>query len=213
MVFVEGIIQSLKHMSSMSVPISPVALLLGDYNHIFAIQKVGGSGTISSQTLRDFHEKENYWAKELPDWTEEWDKDFDGLEWDFSQKAMDAYMEGCGFNLKFALGNHENIRSIITGFIFNGIFQDGETLNILSLFSTTQAPVAPVKPSEKESEKSTDTDDEDDKIPTASCTYINVLSLCHLYPFTVYLKNSKENFQKIPFLHFLLTTLQLREMN
>ncbi len=63
MVFVEGIIQSLKHMSSMSVPISPVALLLGDFNHIFAIQKVGGSGTISSQTLRDFHEKENYWAK------------------------------------------------------------------------------------------------------------------------------------------------------
>jgi hypothetical protein len=95
---------------------------------------------------------------------------------------MDAYMEGCGFNLKFALGNHENIRSIITGFIFNGIFQDGETLNILSLFSTTQAPVAPVKPSEKESEKSTDTDDEDDKIPTASCTYIHVLPLCHLYP-------------------------------
>jgi hypothetical protein len=36
-------------------------------------------------------------------------------------------------------------------------------------------------------------------IHTASRTYVNVLSLCHLYPFTSYLKNTNENFQKIPF--------------
>jgi hypothetical protein len=53
-----------------------------------------------------------------------------------------------------------------------------------------------------------------DMIHTASCTYIHVLSLCHLYPFTSYLKNTNENFQKILFLCFLLTTLHLRrEMN
>jgi hypothetical protein len=40
-----------------------------------------------------------------------------------------------------------------------------------------------------------------DRIQTASCTYIHVLSLCHLYPlpFTWRIKN--ENFQKILFWH------------
>ena len=52
-----------------------------------------------------------------------------------------------------------------------------------------------------------------DKICTASHTYVHVLSLCHLYSFTGYLKNTNENFQKIPFLCILLTTLHLREMN
>ena len=52
-----------------------------------------------------------------------------------------------------------------------------------------------------------------DKIHTASRTYIHVLPLCHLYPFTGYLKNTNENFQKILFLCTLLKTLHLREMN
>ena len=38
-----------------------------------------------------------------------------------------------------------------------------------------------------------------DKIHTASCTYIHVMFLCHLHTFTGYLKNTNENFQKIPF--------------
>ncbi len=39
-----------------------------------------------------------------------------------------------------------------------------------------------------------------DKICTASCTYIHILSLCHLYPLPVsYLKNRNENFQKTLF--------------
>jgi hypothetical protein len=53
-----------------------------------------------------------------------------------------------------------------------------------------------------------------DKIHTDSCTYVHVLSLCHLYPFTHYLKNTNENFQKRYFsCAILLTTLHLREMN
>jgi hypothetical protein len=45
-------------------------------------------------------------------------------------------------------------------------------------------------------------------------TYSHVLSLCHdLYPFTGYLKNTNENFQKILSRAILLTTLHLREMN
>jgi hypothetical protein len=39
----------------------------------------------------------------------------------------------------------------------------------------------------------------DDKIHTASLTYIHVLSLCHLYSITSYLKNANKNFQKILF--------------
>jgi hypothetical protein len=39
-----------------------------------------------------------------------------------------------------------------------------------------------------------------DKICTASCTYIHVLSLCHLYPFTGYLKSEKCELSKDTFL-------------
>jgi hypothetical protein len=39
-----------------------------------------------------------------------------------------------------------------------------------------------------------------DKIRTASRTYVHVLSLCDLYTFTRYSKNTNENFQKILFL-------------
>jgi hypothetical protein len=53
-----------------------------------------------------------------------------------------------------------------------------------------------------------------DKIHTASHTYVHVLSLCHLYSFTSYLKSHKCELLKDTFLvHTLLTTLHLREMN
>ena len=38
-----------------------------------------------------------------------------------------------------------------------------------------------------------------DKIHTASCTYVHVLSLCHLYPLPVTWRITNENFQKILF--------------
>jgi hypothetical protein len=54
-----------------------------------------------------------------------------------------------------------------------------------------------------------------DKICTASCTYVHVLSLCHLYSFTIYLKSHKWELSKDTFASCatLLTTLHLREMN
>jgi hypothetical protein len=54
-----------------------------------------------------------------------------------------------------------------------------------------------------------------DKICTASCTYVHVLSLFHLYPFTIYLKSDKWELSKDTFASHatLLATLHLREMN
>ncbi len=150
MVFVEGIIQHLPDCSSESISVTPVALLLGDYNHVFAIQKVGGTHTdaIDASTLRDFHVKKNYWAKE-PDWTKKRDEIFDSLEWDISQKAMDAYTEGRGFSLKFALGDDENVRSSITSFVFDGILMAEKASNVSSPFHTTQAPTQSSQPTKK----------------------------------------------------------------
>jgi hypothetical protein len=53
------------------------------------------------------------------------------------------------------------------------------------------------------------------RLCTASCTYIHVLSLCHLYPFTglVTWRVTNANFPKMLFACILLTTFQLREMN
>jgi hypothetical protein len=39
-----------------------------------------------------------------------------------------------------------------------------------------------------------------DKIHTTSCTYVHVLSLCHLYPLQFTWRITNENFQKILFL-------------
>jgi hypothetical protein len=46
-----------------------------------------------------------------------------------------------------------------------------------------------------------------DKILTASCTYIHVLSLCHLYSFTSYLKSHKCELPKRYFSHALFSQL------
>jgi hypothetical protein len=40
---------------------------------------------------------------------------------------------------------------------------------------------------------------QDSHIRTELRTYVHVLSVCHLYPFTSYLKNTNENYQKILF--------------
>ena len=52
-----------------------------------------------------------------------------------------------------------------------------------------------------------------DKIHTASCTYVCVLSFCHLYPLLVTRRVTKVNFQKILFSCILLTTVHFRDMN
>jgi hypothetical protein len=62
-----------------------------------------------------------------------------------------------------------------------------------------------------------------DKIYTAACTYVHVLSLCHLYPFvlmsslpfTIYLKNHKQmsTFKRYFSCAILLTTLHLAKRN
>jgi hypothetical protein len=55
-----------------------------------------------------------------------------------------------------------------------------------------------------------------DKIHTASCTYIHVLSFCHLYTLLVSLLEEQPQMRifKRYFSHaILLTTLHLREMN
>jgi hypothetical protein len=46
-----------------------------------------------------------------------------------------------------------------------------------------------------------------DKICTASCTDVHVLSLCHLYSFTIYLKNHKCELPKGYFSHALFSQL------
>ncbi len=51
-----------------------------------------------------------------------------------------------------------------------------------------------------------------DKICTASCTYIQVPSLCHLYPLPFTWRITNENFQRYYSHAILLTTLHLKEM-
>ncbi len=53
----------------------------------------------------------------------------------------------------------------------------------------------------------------DDKIRTASCTYIHVLSLCHLYPLLVTWRIQMKTFKRYFSHAIFLTTLHLREMN
>jgi hypothetical protein len=51
-----------------------------------------------------------------------------------------------------------------------------------------------------------------DKICTALCTYIHVLSLCHLYPLLFTWRITNENFQKIPFLMQFMSQLYIWDM-
>jgi hypothetical protein len=52
-----------------------------------------------------------------------------------------------------------------------------------------------------------------DKIHTASCTYIHVMSLCHLYPLPVTWRIQMRTFKRNLSRAILLTTLHIREMN
>ena len=116
MLFVEGMTQSMGSMpdDSSTIPVTPVALLLGDYNHIFAIRKVGGNFNIDKCTLKEFHTKRNYWDGQN---LEEWDEVHGLFGDDQYQEQWDFDAEGRGLGLKFALGE-KHVHNKITRYVF-----------------------------------------------------------------------------------------------
>jgi hypothetical protein len=56
MLLVESILQSFAcRVGYSSIPITPMALVVGDYNNIFALRKVHGQYKIGARSLQEFH--------------------------------------------------------------------------------------------------------------------------------------------------------------
>ena len=143
MLFVEGTFETWGEGEeySQSIPVTPVVLLLGDYNHVFAIQKLGGQRRIDTRTLEEFHTKGNYWDGPDP---VGWHAGDGIFRRDQYEEIFNFYATGGGLSLKFALGE-EDLRNKVIRYVFDhfdhphGLSNATRCLLPLSHFSGTES--------------------------------------------------------------------------
>jgi len=132
MVFVEGQLLTGYRNNCKEVSVTPVALVLGDYNHVFAIQKCGGSLGVDECTLKEYHTERNYFDNRVgygifaldetqDDEDDEEDEDEDEEDYYAQlQQQREFYSEGGrGLGLKVAFGDYD-VRDNLTCYIFEG---------------------------------------------------------------------------------------------
>lgn len=123
MLFVEGMVVSgFCGNRQQNVPVTPVALLLGDYNHIFAIQNICRKTNVEILNLQKCHEENNYWTEErIRARSGEDRRLFDELQSSYDEDQweaeLEAYRDTFAFSLKFALGE-ASVREAVLGFVF-----------------------------------------------------------------------------------------------
>ena len=127
MIFVQGIFLHGYYDGRVKVPVTPAALVVGDYNHVFAIQNIGGQrSTIKPITLEEYHSKHNFFSSnDKPGWDAkkgtlfETDEGEEGwYDWDANYEAMYNFRKKPrGLGLKQALGNDKNASEILSAYV------------------------------------------------------------------------------------------------
>ena len=137
MVFVRGVMLHGHYDRAESVPLTTAGLVVGDYNHVFALQNIGGrmGEKIVSCTVKDYHTVHNYFSQaDPPGWDDENgtlfartrdesdeyeyfsdEEDYDQLS-DFQQKPR-------GMGLKLALGD-EDLGKKLSGYALGSLWSE-----------------------------------------------------------------------------------------
>lgn len=117
MIFAEGQIATGYYNNVKNIGVTPVALVVGEYNHIFAIQKCGLTSGVDEHTLQEHYAKCNYFANGgtydiFAGGDDEWNDD------DWQQQEDDFMNGGCHcLALKVSIGE-ESARDKLTRYIF-----------------------------------------------------------------------------------------------
>lgn len=132
MIFVQGVVTTGYYESFDTVGVTPVVLVVGDYNHVFGIQPFEN---IQAATLRELHEKHTFDVDGSGVFDAvEYDSDFD-QEWqDRYEKQMEFTRGAHGFGLKVAMGEGD-VREHLTTYISNCSDQDGDFFDGSNFFS------------------------------------------------------------------------------
>jgi hypothetical protein len=136
MVFVRGVMLHGYYNNPMSVPLSVAGLVVGDYNHIFALQNIGGQrGHTQACSVNDYHTTHNYFSQENPPgWDEtngtlfakEEDDDEDTWDdnWEEEQEQLHEFLDKPrGLSLRLALGDGD-VRSTLSGCILGSVWSE-----------------------------------------------------------------------------------------
>ena len=128
MVFVRGVMLHGHYDETMSVPLTAAGLVVGDYNHIFALQNIGGQRSDTDAcTIADYHEKYNYFSEpNPPGWdagngtlfarSETEESDYDDL-WQMDNDQLYGFQKKPrGLGLKLALGD-EDARGLLSNYV------------------------------------------------------------------------------------------------
>ena len=119
MIFVQGIFLHGYYDNRVNIPVTPAGLVVGDYNHIYGIQNIGGQKNVGACTLEDYHTKHNYFSDaNTPGWDEEkgtlfrhYDDEGEEVDYDYYERDYDKLYtfrsKPRGLGLKLALGDKD----------------------------------------------------------------------------------------------------------
>jgi len=114
---------------------TPVALVLGDYNHVYGVQKFEN---IQAKTLKDFHEKHLYdvatdglFSASNDDEEEEYVDDYN----DYDERGYDFLSEARGLGLMVAMGEGDTGQTLIQYASHCNLGDDGEWFSVRHEFS------------------------------------------------------------------------------
>ncbi len=146
MVFVRGVMLHGHYNRAESVPLTTAGLVVGDYNHIFALQNIGGQrdGHVAS-TVKDYHTVHNYFsqsdpprwddengtlfARKIPDNDSDSDYDYDYEHWELEQDQFDDFQtKPRGLDLKLALGD-KGVRTKLSGYVLGSLWSERHVYN------------------------------------------------------------------------------------
>ncbi|KAL3904666.1 MAG: hypothetical protein SGILL_009979 [Bacillariaceae sp.] len=133
MVFVHGHFLHGNYDRYVDVPVTPVALTVGDFNHVFALQNVGGQGRVTACTIADYHNKYNYFATpDPPGWNGEtirWpesesEEDFEEYGYEYHRQKQEFAESPRGLALKVALGSAQ-VREQLSEHVLENMSSEG----------------------------------------------------------------------------------------
>ncbi|KAL3898956.1 MAG: hypothetical protein SGARI_006563, partial [Bacillariaceae sp.] len=113
LVFLEGVISTVEIEYFAKVHMAPAALLLGDYNHVYGVQKFEG---MEAKTLKEFHEKHKYDVDTSQGGLFTPVEGDNGIIWDDESRADTEhdFMLACnGIDLLLAMGEGSQRREIV----------------------------------------------------------------------------------------------------
>ena len=146
MVFVRGVMLHGYYDRPASVPLTTAGLVVGDYNHIFALQNIGGQkGENVASTVKDYHTVHNYFSQsDAPGWDDEngtlfarneSDDDSDDSDdwncerWEREQNQLHNFQkQPRGMGLKLAFGD-KDVRTKLSGYVLGSLWSEHHAYN------------------------------------------------------------------------------------